>query len=615
MAKNNETQVVDNIVQPRFYQVYGDLIESKEVMEPLSIISGTGPICGFDWVDTTKTDVTITSIFKADLTSLISGADRVLRNRSKRVFLSNKENKAGQVFNAYTTPDGLCHIAPDILTFNGVQPDGGWPSTSNPQKLVAFVVKASHTYKADGSENPPSVSNFTCNWLDIGTNTLNLILTWDYDRMITLLSDSGISFNKDIESIIGIYLIGWDPSWDSDSNSLRYKSIISTFKYQLCLIPYQGKFTSAPYGLNPMDIMSLKNRVKLLEDDTIPIVNRIYKLVDNLQNSLGSNVEVVVNRVGTDGDNDVYSFSKLNINGSNFIKTNQVRKQISYQWYEGADALGIFVPQSLDLTTTPEVEENDWDIGTVSFTLNDQGQFIYDSINPPYTHSNWKLVGCIMPQLVAGDINDSLIVQSGFQSTNPDSALAWRLGICIKKLLLQKTNIEVADSGALFFNPTNQPNDDHYAYIKAFMGVNTLTIRVVVNLYSRGTGVSSLNYDLSTLFDKNPLMSNMVKEVLKLRDTNDRGVTRIFLSMPTTFKASDINPEAYPSSLVDFEFQKYSVYLDIATNVAKLVIRLGGLTPPTGTGVFDNKDYLSIGHEITIPISDRTQKMYADILK
>ena len=61
MVQNNVTEVVNGIVQPRFYQVYGDLIESKEIMEPLAITAGTGPICGFDWVDTTQQDVTITS--------------------------------------------------------------------------------------------------------------------------------------------------------------------------------------------------------------------------------------------------------------------------------------------------------------------------------------------------------------------------------------------------------------------------------------------------------------------------------------------------------------------------------------------------------------------------
>ena len=38
MPTNNATEVVKGVVQPRFYQVYGDLIESKEVMEPLAIV-------------------------------------------------------------------------------------------------------------------------------------------------------------------------------------------------------------------------------------------------------------------------------------------------------------------------------------------------------------------------------------------------------------------------------------------------------------------------------------------------------------------------------------------------------------------------------------------------
>lgn len=77
MAQNNVTEVVNGIVQPRFYQVYGDLIESKEIMEPLAITAGTGPICGFDWVDTTQQDVTITSVFKKPST-LPSGVANIL---------------------------------------------------------------------------------------------------------------------------------------------------------------------------------------------------------------------------------------------------------------------------------------------------------------------------------------------------------------------------------------------------------------------------------------------------------------------------------------------------------------------------------------------------------
>lgn len=292
MAQNNVTEVVNGIVQPRFYQVYGDLIESKEVMEPLAIMAGTGPICGFDWVDTTQQNVTITSVFKKPST-LPSGVANIL-GRARRVFLSNKDNTAGQVFNAYTTPDGLCHIAPDVLTFNGVQPSGGWPSLSNPQKLVAFAVKATHTYRPDGSENPPSVTNFTCEWLTFDkVYGLDEVLSWDYKRMLELLADSGMPFNKNVDSLIGIYLVGWRPEWNSQTTSMRYKSIMAAMNYTLCLVPIQGQFPVKPYGMNPLDILDLKSRVQSVESklDSTNIKGN-SQVVDSLAITQGNGVEV-----------------------------------------------------------------------------------------------------------------------------------------------------------------------------------------------------------------------------------------------------------------------------------------------------------------------------------
>lgn len=292
MAQNNVTEVVNGIVQPRFYQVYGDLIESKEVMEPLAIMAGTGPICGFDWVDTTQQNVTITSVFKKPST-LPSGVANIL-GRARRVFLSNKDNTAGQVFNAYTTPDGLCHIAPDVLTFNGVQPSGGWPSLSNPQKLVAFAVKATHTYRPDGSENPPSVTNFTCGWLTFDkVYGLDEVLSWDYERMLELLADSGMPFNKNVDSLIGVYLVGWRPEWNSQTTSMRYKSIMAAMNYTLCLVPIQGQFPVKPYGMNPLDILDLKSRVQSVESklDSTNIKGN-SQVVDSLAITQGNGVEV-----------------------------------------------------------------------------------------------------------------------------------------------------------------------------------------------------------------------------------------------------------------------------------------------------------------------------------
>ena len=347
MAQKNETEVVNGVVQPRFYQVYGDLIESKEVMEPLAIMGGTGPICGFDWVDTTQQNITITSIFKRSGT-MPSGIGNIL-GKARRVFLSNKDNTAGQVFNAYTTPDGLCHIAPDTLTFTGVRPDGGWPSLTNPQKLVAFAVKASHTYRQDGSENPPSISNFGYGWITFdNVYGLEEILSWGYERMLSLLEDSNIPFNKDTDTLIGIYLVGWRPEWNRDEVSLRYKDIMASLNYTLCLVPYNGQFPVKPYGLNPLDLLDLKSRVKALEKSTVPTdVSVLTRYLNTQMNSQGKGIEIKYS-ISQRDDRDVYTFSKLVINGCVLAKPSApVSKEIGYQWRESSPCICIYTTASV----------------------------------------------------------------------------------------------------------------------------------------------------------------------------------------------------------------------------------------------------------------------------
>lgn len=347
MAQKNETEVVNGVVQPRFYQVYGDLIESKEVMEPLAIMGGTGPICGFDWVDTTQQNITITSIFKRSGT-MPSGIGNIL-GKARRVFLSNKDNTAGQVFNAYTTPDGLCHIAPDTLTFTGVRPDGGWPSLTNPQKLVAFAVKASHTYRQDGSENPPSISNFGCGWITFnGVYGLEEILSGGYEKMLSLLKSSNIPFNKDTDTLIGIYLVGWRPEWDSDGVSLRYKDIMASLNYTLCLVPYNGQFPVKPYGLNPLDLLDLKSRVKALEESTVPTdVSVLTRYLNTQMNSQGKGIEIEYS-ISKKYDYDVYTFSKLVINGCVLAKPSApVSKELRYQWRESNPCICIYTTASV----------------------------------------------------------------------------------------------------------------------------------------------------------------------------------------------------------------------------------------------------------------------------
>lgn len=600
MAQNNVTEVVNGIVQPRFYQVYGDLIESKEIMEPLAITAGTGPICGFDWVDTTQQDVTITSVFKKPST-LPSGVANIL-GRARRVFLSNKDNTAGQVFNAYTTPDGLCHIAPDVLTFNGVQPSGGWPSLSNPQKLVAFAVKATHTYRPDGSENPPSVTNFTCGWLTFDkVYGLDEVLSWDYERMLELLADSGMPFNKNVDSFIGVYLVGWRPEWDSDPSNQRYKSIMSSLNYTLCLVPIHGQFPVKPYGMNPLDILDLKARVKVLEESTVP---GVMSYVNNLISSLGQGIEVVVSKdPASSDDNEGFIFTKLNINGSNFVAAGPVTKTLDYQWYESSDAMGIFVSPEIDIDSkTQQVPTDKWDIGTVSFKPNSEGAMEYSFVSPPSGKETWKLVGCILPQFSAYS-NESICVPTGFyQLMNPDAAIGWRVAMNLKRLHSRLGGIEVADSGNLPFHTAS--STDHHAHIKAFMGTSTLTLRVVVYLYNKGTSNADLSYDLSKLFSNNSKMSSMLSEILRLGNRSE--INRVMMAMPSTFKARDIRPELFSSE--DCEFSKYTSWLEITNSVAEVKVLVGTVTKASGP-----EAWVEVAHMITIPISDRTGEVYAGI--
>lgn len=413
MAQKNETEVVNGVVQPRFYQVYGDLIESKEVMEPLAIMGGTGPICGFDWVDTTQQNITITSIFKRSGT-MPSGIGNIL-GKARRVFLSNKDNTAGQVFNAYTTPDGLCHIAPDTLTFTDVRPDGGWPSLTNPQKLVAFAVKASHTYRQDGSENPPSISNFGCGLITFDdVYGLEEILSWGYEKMLSLLESSNIPFNKNTDTLIGIYLVGWRPEWDSDGVSLRYKDIMASLNYTLCLVPYNGQFPVKPYGLNPLDLLDLKSRVKALEESTVPTdVSVLTRYLNTQMNSQGKGIEIEYSIIQRDGY-DVYTFSKLVINGCVLAKPSAPVSK--YRWRESSPCICIYTTASV--LTNASLHSTQWGIKSGYPHVDNEaelwdGSFDKSSMNIP---SNATLVAVF--EISSPEVTDSVLPGHAYSLLN-----------------------------------------------------------------------------------------------------------------------------------------------------------------------------------------------------
>lgn len=602
MAQNNETQVVNGVVQPRLYQVYGDLIESKEVMEPIAIANGTGPVCGFDWVDTTKNTLTIGSIFSSDREDMKRGA--------RRVFLSNKDNTAGQVFNAFITPDGLLSIAPDILTLTGQNPPGGWPDMSNPSKMVTFALIATHRYSANKDEPVPSLSNFKVAWL---TNAhvepeyyIDKIVDMNYPQILDWVTKkSSVSINSNTDTLLGVYMIGWIPSWNTFLPG--WKELMQSIGYQLCINPYQGILPAKPLGMNPFSLMRLDNRVRVLEQSTVPgEVSSLTSHVNNLISSLGQGIEVIVSKdSASSDDNEGFIFSKLNINGSNFVAARPVTKTLHYQWYESSDAMGIFVSPEIDIDSkTQQVPTDKWDIGTVVFEPNSDGAMEYSLVSPPYGKETWKLVGCILPQFSVFS-NGSMCVPTGFyQPRNPDAAMGWRVAMNLKRLHSRLSIVEVADSGKLSFTPTS--SSDHYAYVKALMGTSTLTLRVVVCLYNKGTSNAGLTYDLSSLFSKNSRMSLMLSEILKLRNSSE-SVTRVMMAMlPSTFKARDIEPEL--SSGEDCEFSKYISRLEITNTAAKVRVSVGTVTQASGP-----EAWVEVAHMITIPISDRTGEEYAGI--
>lgn len=261
---NNVTVINNGVVQQRFYQVYGDLIESKETMEPIAIAHGNGPICGFDIVDTSTDHVIIRGSWDPNLSSDGISAPPVLKKANRRVILSDGENNGGNVVNALVTNDGLIHICPATLDFTDVKPTGGWFDLSNPSKFVAFAMKVSHTYTPVADASNIGASDFSITWLSLekstgGTYSPSEVASLNFSSLIGNILPSGW-INRNTDSLVGIYIIGYDPSWGDND-------IYASFGYKMALIPYDGKWPVSPFINGSFDILSLNNKVK-----NIPII-------------------------------------------------------------------------------------------------------------------------------------------------------------------------------------------------------------------------------------------------------------------------------------------------------------------------------------------------------
>lgn len=287
---NNVTVVNNGVVQQRFYQVYGDLIESKETMEPIAIAHGNGPICGFDIVDTSTDHVIIRGSWDPNLSSDGISAPPVLKKANRRVILSDGENNGGNVVNAIVTNDGLIHICPAILDFTNVKPTGGWFDLNNPNGFVAFAMKVSHTYTPVADASNIGVSDFSITWLTLekstgGTYSPAEVASLDFSSLVGTILPSGW-INRNTDSLVGIYIVGYDPSWGDND-------VYASFRYKMALVSYDGKWPVSPFTNGSFDILSLNQKVKnipVIEED-VDSLKGLNSILQNQVNTLGKGIE------------------------------------------------------------------------------------------------------------------------------------------------------------------------------------------------------------------------------------------------------------------------------------------------------------------------------------
>lgn len=287
---NNVTVVNNGVVQQRFYQVYGDLIESKETMEPIAIAHGNGPICGFDIVDTSTDHVIIRGSWDPNLSSDGISAPPVLKKANRRVILSDGENNGGNVVNAIVTNDGLIHICPAILDFTNVKPTGGWFDLNNPNRFVAFAMKVSHTYTPVADASNIGVSDFSITGLTLekstgGTYSPAEVASLDFSSLVGTILPSGW-INRNTDSLVGIYIVGYDPSWGDND-------VYASFGYKVALVSYDGKWPVSPFISGSLDILSLNDKVKNIPkiETDVDNLKGLNSILQNQVNTLGKGIE------------------------------------------------------------------------------------------------------------------------------------------------------------------------------------------------------------------------------------------------------------------------------------------------------------------------------------
>ena len=283
-----ETKVSNNIVEPRSYQLYGDDIESKQAVEPISIVAGIGPICGFNYLDISNNERVVISGYHNPGIDFSNIENNIVYDPSldyprignKKSVIADKTNRAGVVVNAYVTPDGLIHIAPDVITINN-GPTDGWPdiSTNNSGRAVIFALKAKHFYTDQETDNTtPTQDDFEVTWIDSSNINISEIIQCSYENLISkVLPEGWLDYN--VETLLGIYIVGWDNSWSNllGNNSDIYKqTLYKACSHKLGLIPYNGKWPST-YSL----VLNRLVTVNQMENSIEELKNNLLSYIDD----------------------------------------------------------------------------------------------------------------------------------------------------------------------------------------------------------------------------------------------------------------------------------------------------------------------------------------------
>ena len=238
-----QTTIINNVVTPRYYHIYEDNIESKGVMEAIGTSVGTGPVIGFDIIDTTKNYLSVTGVTNPNYSfNTLSPKQQTVKGLTKYLKLSNKANQSGFVVNAHITPDGILSIDPVVIDIPSMAID--WTSINNGSSCKVIALIASHVYEETSDEEGiimPSTSNFRA--VDLTMYFTENILTkplsahWSTQSgTMTFAMSVASGFNRNTETLIGLYILG-------DTNySTETQGYYNTYGKVFPLIPYNNQW-------------------------------------------------------------------------------------------------------------------------------------------------------------------------------------------------------------------------------------------------------------------------------------------------------------------------------------------------------------------------------------